>query len=162
MAGCNLGREKDRGSEEEDGGDEMDNLSSFTHARFPAISMILTTDSGRYRQTSLRTLTRYVEVAKAVSGSASDDVPALPSTLHISDTPSCPRGGTTERSYTWGYIEEEEGRERGGISKRCKYMYKRTVTRSWPGCVSVCMFSPVGKLCVSAVKMTCLSERLNS
>lgn len=45
-------------------------------------------------------LTWYVQVAKAVSCSASDDVASPSSTLDIPDTTSCPCGGTAERCYT--------------------------------------------------------------
>lgn len=44
--------------------------------------------------------TWYVQVAKAVSCSAGDDVTSLSSTLDISDTTACPCGGAAERSYT--------------------------------------------------------------
>lgn len=46
-------------------------------------------------------LTWYVQISKAISCSASNDVASSSSTLHISDATACPCGGTTEWSNSW-------------------------------------------------------------
>lgn len=84
-----------------------------------------------------------VQVSEAVSCSSSDDVPSLSSTLNISDATSSPCGGAAERCNAYKVGSEF-------TEYRCSdKKHIRTVT--------VCQ--PVGKLCVSAVKMTCRTER---
>lgn len=68
-------------------------------------------------------LTWYMQIAEAVTCSASDDMASSSSTLNISDTTSCPCGGTTEWCYTWMSDDmenyHEENNTRGGKKHLC-------------------------------------------
>lgn len=108
-----------------------------------------------------------MEVTKTVPSSPCDHMSTLTGALHIPDSSAGACGSTAEWSNTWPWYRGYDYYMRRAViqlkySTILVYFYYYCQSNMNQYKASVFGLWPVGKLCVSAVKMTCLVVRLVS